>query len=179
MVHYAIFSLVILALGYGLLWIWRRRIDAELAEGAGVELTGLRNSDPDLVEGIDEAQFAKIYHRTLFPRFPAYAFTAVAIFLIGTPVVLGLLNAGVVFGLKWGIIPQPGIAATELYLGAGDASVVRKVNPETLSYILQGWSGFYYFFGLLAFWIGTLILVMRRYHGRTPGTLREEILRAR
>lgn len=179
MAQYILISALVFGLAYGAFYIWRRPVERDIAEGATVEFERLKASDPDLVEGMDEAKFYEIYRAEYYPRFPVYALIALGIFLAGTPIVLGLLSGLVYFGFQWGWIPQPVDAATELYLGSTETSVVRKFNPETLAYILQGWSGFYYFFGLLGFWITTVYFVMKRYHSRTPGTLREEILRAR
>lgn len=177
--QYLLFCIVVLGLGYGALRYWSRRIEREIAEGAATEYKTLQDVDPDLIKGLDADGFAAIYRKTTYPRFPAYALSAIGIFMIGTPLALGIMSAIAYLSVEWGFVPTAKTAATELYLGADETSVVRKVSVDTVAYIAQGWGGFYYFFGLLAFWIGTLFFVMRRYHQRTPGTLREEILRAR
>lgn len=179
MIQFLLFAALVFGISSGLFWLWKRPVERDIAEGAQTAFQNLSEKDPDLMEGLNETNFAVIYRRTHYPRFPAYALIAFGIFLAGTPIALAILSAIAHLASTVGIIPQPGDAATELYLGSGETSVVRKFNPETLSYILQGWAGFYYFFGLLGFWLGTVYFVMKRYHLRAPGTLREEILRAR
>ena len=129
-----------------------------------------------LLRGMDEDAFRAVYARVETPRFPAYALVATTAFVLGTPLVMGVLSA-----FSFLFTPQDvGRAALQLQMGeGGTASMANRVSTEELQYILQGWSGFYYFFGLLAFWILTLIVVLRRYHARTPGLLREEVLRSR
>ena len=148
--------------------------DASLALAMGRQLDLARQSP--LLEGTDEAAFTKAYARVETPRFPAYALVAVTAFVLGTPVMLGVLGAvSSLFGA-----PDTGQAAMALQLGeGGTANVARRVSTEELQHVLEGWSGFYYFFGFLAFWILILVAVMRRYHARTPGLLREEVSRSR
>ena len=165
----------LLALAWGLHWLWRRRVAAEVAEGAAAEYARFARQDPALVEGMDEAAFARVYARVETPRFPAYALTAVTAFVLGTPLLLGVLG-GLTFLFE---PPDVGRAAMQLQMNDGTARLAGQVSTEELQYILQGWSGFYYFFGFLAFWILILIATMRRYHARTPGLLREEVLRSR
>ncbi|MEM9421871.1 MAG: hypothetical protein AAF986_05095 [Pseudomonadota bacterium] len=179
MLTYILVTALIIGAVYGVFRLWQRRIDEDLAIGAKADWEMLSSSDPTLLKGLDEPAFQTIYHKTHVPRFPAYVAAAIIMFLVGTPAVLSLLEAIAYFGLRFGIVPQPGDAATQLYLNAEGASVIRRVSPEALSYILQGWAGFYYFFGMLTFWIGLVYVLMTRYHRRTPGTLREEIIRAR
>lgn len=129
-----------------------------------------------LLAGMPPDAFRRIYGRVETPRFPAYALAAVTAFVLGTPLVLGVLG-----GLSFLFEPEDvGRAAVQLQMGdGGAANLASQVSTEELQYILQGWSGFYYFFGLLAFWIIILVVVMRRYHARTPDLLREEVLRSR
>lgn len=169
----------LLAAAYGLYRLWRRGIDADLREGAGVEYERLRRTDPDLLKDMAPDAFADVYMRTEVPRFPAYALATAALFLGATPLVLGLFNGLAVLMLDSGVVPASQETATSLYLNADGASVLRKTDPETIAYVLEGWAGFYLFFVMLGFWLSVLAIMMRRYHGRTPGTLREEILRAR
>ena len=168
-------ALALLAIAWSLYWLWRRAVDRDLAEGAAAEYERFSRQEPALVEGMDQAAFARVYARVETPRFPAYALAATTAFVLGTPLMLGVLG-----GLSYLVEPPDmGRAATSLQLNDGTASLANRVSTEELQYILQGWSGFYYFFGLLAFWIVILIVTMRRYHARTPGFLREEVLRSR
>lgn len=179
MFTYFLITGFIFGAAYGAYWLWRRRVDEDLSVGAQTDWDHLRQTQPDLLADLDEDRFGALYAKANLPRFPAYALAALGTFLAGTPIMLGLLNAGAYVSLRLGVVPQPGDAAVDLYFNADGASFVRRVSPEALSYILQGWSGFYLFFGLLIFWMGTVYVLMRRYHTRTPGTLKEEILRAR
>lgn len=167
--------LLILAGGY---WVWARRVEAEIAEGAGVELARLQRTDPELVEGVDAEKFHAVYRRVQFPRFPAYALACISTFLLATPVFFALL-AGLAWALQEsGIAPQPRDIVGHFQIGDGVAQMLHA-PPETMQYYIQDVSGFFYFFGLLAAWTLVVIVFMRRYHQRAPGDLREEILRAR
>ena len=167
--------LALLAAAWGLHWLWRRKVAAEVAEGAAAEYARFQRQEPGLVEGMDQARFARVYARVETPRFPTYALAATTAFVLGTPVLLGVLG-----GLSALFEPPDvGRAAVRLQMNDGTARLANQVSTEELQYILQGWSGFYYFFGLLAFWILILAVTMRRYHARTPDFLREEVLRSR
>ncbi|MEM9232607.1 MAG: hypothetical protein AAGA69_00030 [Pseudomonadota bacterium] len=179
MLFYLLFCAIVIGGGYGLHHYWAGRIKADLQYGAKEDFARIQRTDAPLLEGLDEGQFEQIYTETHFPRFPAYVLATVGIFLLGSPIILGLLAGLAYYAAEWGWIPQPGDVATDLYLGAGDASIIRRTDTETLSYIVEGFSGFYYFFGLLFFWMAVVWFVMRRYHKRAPGDLREEVLRRR
>ena len=169
-------AVLILAACWGLFWLWRRGVEREIDEGAAHEFERLGRQEPDLVAGMDAPALRAAYARVERPRFPAYALAAVTAFVLGTPLVLGVL--GGVSGALAG--PDYGEAAIRLQIGEGGAArLANEVSTEELQYVLQGWSGFYYFFGLLLFWILVLAVTMRRYHARTPGFLREEVLRSR
>lgn len=177
MLYYLLFCAFVIGSGYALHHFWQKKIRAELDVGASHEAERLRRADAALMDGVSDEDFRQHYTSANLPRFPGYLLATVAAFLIGTPVLLGLLNAIAYYAGRWGLVPQPGEVATDLYLGSGDASIIRKSDPETLSYIVQGFSGFYYFFGLLGFWILVVYLVMRRYHKKAPGSVDEEIRR--
>ncbi|MBB4657980.1 hypothetical protein [Parvularcula dongshanensis] len=171
---------VLLGLLWALHWLWRRRIEAELTEGAAGEYERHRARDPELMEGMTLERFRAIYARVERPRYPTYLLGAITAFALGTPVLLALMSGAAYYAQRAGLIAQPGEAANRIYFSdSGTASIARRVSPEALSYILQGWAGFYYFFGLLFFWILIVAVAMRRYHARTPGFLREEVLRSR
>ncbi|MFN2108695.1 MAG: hypothetical protein ACK2UI_03450, partial [Anaerolineae bacterium] len=92
-----IFLLVILVfcgLAIGAYLLWKRRIDADLADSAAQEYEHLTRTDPALMEGLDEAGFRQIYERVERPRSPGYAVATIVAFLLGTPVFLGLLTGG-------------------------------------------------------------------------------------
>ncbi|MEM9286560.1 MAG: hypothetical protein AAGA39_11805, partial [Pseudomonadota bacterium] len=80
---------------------------------------------------------------------------------------------------RTGVIPQPAAAAQQIKLTADGIKLVREADLDALQYILQGWGGFFFFFSLLLFWVGVFVWVMRRFHSQRPGSLRDEILRAR
>lgn len=179
MLYYLLFCAVVIGGGYGALHYWQRRIRADLSIGAKEEFARIGRTDEALIEGLGEADFEIIYTETNMPRFPDYLLATVGTFLLGSPIILGLLAGLAYYVQQWGWVPQPNDMAAELYLGSGDASLLRKTTPETLSYIIEDMAGFYYFFGLLFFWIAVVYVLMRRYHKKAPGDLREEILRRR
>lgn len=179
MLIYLLICAVIIGGGYGLHEYWRRKVTEDLHHGARTDYEVFQRHDAKLLDGMDEERFREIYVASQIPRFPSYVLLTVAVFLIGTPVIMALLAGFAFYAGEWGIIPQPGDVATELYLGAGDASLIRKASPETLTYMIQDYAGFYYFFGLLFFWLAVVYVVMRRYHKRMPGSVREEIMRSK
>ncbi|WOI53241.1 hypothetical protein [Parvularcula sp. LCG005] len=179
MIGYILFCILFLGACAGIYWYWFRKVSEDLAVGAQAELAHLRKADPALVSDLDDDAFARIYTRVNQPRFPLYALVTVAIFLVGTPIVLILMSAFSYYSLLWGWTPQPNEVALDLYLTADSTSLVRKASPEQLAYMVQDYAGFYYFFGLLIFWIAIAYLTMSQYHRRAPGSLREEVLRSR
>lgn len=178
MLTYILVTLLIGGLGYAGLHFWQKRIQEEVVEGAEFEYTHYARNESELVDHLNKDEFSTIYARVHSPRFPAYAYVTVMIFLIGAPILLAIQSGLAYLSVRWGLIPQPGDAATSLYLNADGASIIRRTDTTTLSYILQGWSGFYYFFGLLFFWIGLVTVMMRRYHRRSTGSLRDELMRS-
>ena len=215
MTEYLLVVSPLLAVAWGLHFLWRRRVEAELSEGAAAEYerlvlmdqkaarattTAARLDDraPDdpelaafrasplarlvgqkpLMTGVSPEGFAPVFARTERPRFPTYALAAATIFAVGTPIVLGLLNVGSMM-IERSAEVDYGRTAARLQSGEGGFSVARSMDLTQLQYVLEGFAGFYYFFGLALFWIATVALVMRRYYRRMPGSLREEVLRAR
>ena len=215
MIPYLLIVSLLLAAAWGAHYAWRRRIEAELAEGAAAEyerlvlmdqkadratrtaahledrpeddaeLVAFRASplatmvgQKPLMTDVTPEGFAPLFARTERPRFPTYALAAVTVFALGTPVVLGLLNVGAML-IERSADVDYGRVATRLQTGEGGFSVARSMDLTQLQYVIQGFAGFYYFFGLALFWITTVALVMRRYYRRMPGSLREEVLRAR
>lgn len=179
MLSYLLFSALVIGAGYGLHHYWQRRLHAELTDGAEVEFTRLSNANQTLMDGVEKPHFAQIYRAALMPRFPAYALAAVAIFLLGSPIALGLLAGLAHYAVEWGWVPQAQTVATDIYLGSGNASVIRKADPDVLYYLVQNFAGFYYYFGLLFFWIAVVYFLMKRYHRNAPGSLEDEVRRAK
>lgn len=180
MLAYFLAVAAVLAVLWGVYWLWRRKVGAEVAEGAASEYARLSRQPDGYLRDVDEAAFARVYARVQTPRFPGYLLGALTTFLVGTPVFLGLISIGIYLAERGELIAQPGEAASEIYFSdAGVATVARRVSPEALSYILQGWSGFFYYLGLLFFWVLIAWFFMSRYHRRTPGLLREEVSRSR
>lgn len=172
--------LAILGVAYGAYWWWKRQVIADIDEGAQAEFERLSRQDATLMAGLDEPKFRKIYEATEMPRFPGYAVATLATFLLGTPIFLALLAWGDVMMNTTGMIPAPGEVVTRLAIDdTGSTRVMADVPPEALQYYVEDLGGFYYFFGLLLFWIAIVVFFMRRYHARTPGSLRDEIIRAR
>lgn len=179
LLNYYLVVLVILGLWYGAYRFWRRRIDDDVKEGARVEYDLLKRKDPELLEGLSEDRFTDIFGMVETPRAPFFTWLAVAIFLLGAPLVLALNTMVIRFLEVTGVIPQPAEQAQQLKLTADGIKLVREADLDALQYILQGWGGFFSFFSLLFFWVVVFYAVMRRYHSRRPGSLREEVLRSR
>lgn len=168
------------AIAYGGYYFWKRHVEADLAEGAVEEWSRLQRADPELVHGLDQPRFAAIYRQVEMPRFPGYAVAVIIVFLLGTPVFLSLLTAGDYLLTEYVFVPPADGQETNIFIDdTGQTRVFSDVPPEAAMYYIEDLGGFYYFFGLLAFWIGIVWFFMRRYHGRTPGSLRDEIIRAR
>ncbi|MCI5048287.1 MAG: hypothetical protein MRY59_12360 [Aquisalinus sp.] len=180
MFSYIIFCLVVVGGLYGLYRWWTARIDGELAEGAAFEYDRLKSAEPEFLNDLSAADFAKIYTKAERPRAPGYWLAVVSTFLIGSPLMMGLLAGGDWAMHRFGIIPNPSEVVASLMLDdSGQTRVVNDIPPEALQYYVHDLGGFYYFFGLLIFWIGVVWFFMRRYHQRRPGLLRDEIIRAR
>ena len=212
--YFLVVSLLLIG-AWGLHYLWRRRVEAELSEGAAAEYERLVAMDekaaratetaarldgraPDdtelaafrasplatmvgqkpLMAGVTPERFAPVFARTERPRFPTYLLGAVTVFAVGTPIVLGLLNVGAAM-IERSADVDYGRTAARLQAGEGGFSVARSMDLTQLQYVIQGFAGFYYFFGLALFWITTVAVVMRLYYRRMPGSLREEVLRAR
>lgn len=170
---------VVVAVLWGLYWLWVRRIDAEIAEGAAVEWEKLQEQDKALVEGLDRAIFDAIYRRVHFPRGPGYALSALSCFLISLPVTFGLLAAGLLIADRFGFSPAPSDIAQRYLVEGESMRFITAAPPETALYWIRDLGGFYYFFGVLAVWLLIVAFFTRRYHARRPGYLRDEILSAR
>jgi hypothetical protein len=176
--YYAL-VLLVLAVWYGLYRLWRRRVEADAAEGAKVEYQRYQRQEPQLIEGLDEDRFRSLYQRAEVPQQPLYTLAAVGIFLLLAPFVLALTTLTIGWMEVAGIIPQPAEAAQQLRLSSEGIRLVARADLEALQLILMGWGGFFSFFALLIFWVAVFFAVMRHYHRTRPGSLREEVLRSR
>ncbi|MEO1042178.1 MAG: hypothetical protein AAFX52_07800 [Pseudomonadota bacterium] len=179
LVFYYLTVLVILGGWFALYRLWRKRVDDDAAAGASFEFERLGRQDPDLIEGLDLPGFTAIYARVVTPRAPAHILMAAGIFLLFVPIILGTTTLTIRLMEVTGVIPQPAAAAQQLKLTADGIKLVREADLDALQYILQGWGGFFFFFSLLLFWALVFFWVMRRFHSKRPGSLRDEILRAR
>lgn len=162
-----------------LYWRWRQRVEAEIAEGAEIEWAHLQASEPALVANLDRAKFNEIYHRVHFPRFPGYVLACLGAFVASLPISFGLLAAGVAIAERFHLTPSSVELADRLLVEDGRMRLVRSATPEAAAYYVSDLAGFYYFFGVLVVWMLIVYFIMRRYHGRRPGYLRDEILRSR
>lgn len=168
-----------IALSGGLYWLWRRRVDAEVAEGAAYEWALLSKNEPELVAGLDEARFRAIYAQVHTPRFPAYALGAVATFLATLPLTLAALSMIQWAAAKAGLTPEPYEIVRYVHLGQFTEPQTGQCNQECQLQIAESFSGFYYFFGVLIAWLAVVYVFTRRFHARRPGYLRDELIRAR
>jgi hypothetical protein len=160
-------------------WRWRRMIDAEVAEGAAIEWAHLQKHEPEFLTGVSEEKFREIYALVHTPRFPGYALAMVTTFFVSLPVTFAVL-ALVMWGAQAvGAVPEPVDVANRLFLEDGKLLFFRSTPPEAALYYIRDVSGFYYFFGVLAAWLGIVAFFMRRFHRRRPGYLRDEIIRIR
>lgn len=172
--------LVFLGLFYGVYRYWKAGVEGEIVEGAAYEYERLSRQDPDLIKGLDEKSFVGFYRTVEMPRLPGYVLAIFVTFIIGTPLMLVALSAGDWAMNHFDMIPQPNDVVTRFLLEEdGTARLVKDVSPEALQYYVRDLGGFYYFFGMLGFWVAIVWLFMYRYHSRAPGLLREEILRGR
>jgi len=158
---------------------WRKKIDAEIAEGAAVEWTYMLDHEREFVEGMSEEQFRKVYARVHRPRFPGYALAALATFFAALPVAFVALTLALKGAEQLGVVPEPIDVADRLLIEDGALVFFRDTPPDAALYYLRDLSGFYYFFGVLIIWLFIVWFYMRRYHRRRPGYLRDELIRER
>ncbi len=155
---------------------WARRVSAEIAIGATTAFARLQDEEPALLAGIGEAEFAALYHRVTFPRFPKYFLVSLALFVLALPAVFGVLSA-TLWGLEQiGAFAEPVELAKYVPLGEGKTVEGRAQREEMALYLAKDYAGFYYFFGVIGAWLCIVAVMMRRYHGRRAGDLRDELL---
>ena len=172
----SVFALAAMSAAY---WRWRRRINAEIDEGARIEWAHLQKNEPDFVAHLDENSFREIYARVNAPRFPGYALAAVATFIVSLPIIFVALTAILLGAEAVGILPAEADTAERLFVEDGKLIFFRETPPEAALYYIRDLAGFYYFFGVIFAWLAVVAFYMRRYHARRPGYLRDEIIRAR
>jgi len=158
---------------------WARRLEAEIAEGAEFEWSRLQTADPEILDGLDRAQFDAIYRRVHFPRFPGYALACFTSFVVSLPVSFGLLVGGLAAADALGMTPESADIAKRFLVEDGRMRFIHAAPSEAALYFIRDLGGFYYFFGVLFIWLLIVAFFMRRYHARRPGYLRDEILRSR
>jgi hypothetical protein len=179
LITYYLSALVILGVWYALYRLWERRLTEDIAAGAEVEYDRLGRTDPALLEGLDRKRFETIYRRVELPLAPSHTFIAVAVFLLGAPIILAITTLSIRFLERTGVIPQPAEQAQQLKLSADGIRLIQRADLTALELILQGWGGFFTFFALLLFWVVVFYALMKRAHSRRAGSLREEVLRSR
>lgn len=180
MTNYLIGTAILVGLIWAVYFYWRRIVHSELREGAEFEYSRFVKSDPDLLKGLDQAGFHAIFHRTEMPRRPLYVAGAVSTFLIGTPIFMGAL-AGLDYMMnRFGLIPRPADMAGVFLLKAdGTVRFFKNLPEEGALMYIENFGGFFYFFGLLGFWLFILWFFMNHYYKNAPGALRDEIIRHR
>ena len=159
--------------------LWSKQVAEEMKGGAEVQWGVLSAQSPDLLAGLDQQRFAEIYRATHFPRAPGYALYCYTALVLGTPVLLGLFSACLAVASALGLRPEPfhihGFFST---LGGGAADLVAT-QPEIFRYLRFDAAGIYIFFGMILGWVAVVSYFARRFYKTAPGSLREEIIRAR
>lgn len=184
MLSFYVTMLLVLLIATGIFWRWRENVRTEIREGAAIEWANLQKNEPEFLEGYDEAGFNEVYNRVYEPRFPGYALAAFATFILSFPVILIALTALAFAASALGAIPEPIDVARQMNLEGGEIKILgQSIDEQTryqaALYYIRDLSGFYYFFGILISWLGIVAFFMRRFHGRRPGYLRDEVIRSR
>lgn len=158
---------------------WSKKIEAEIVEGAALEWTRLEDNAATMIEGHDRASFDNVYRKVHFPRFPKYALAIAAAFVLALPAVFGALSGALWVGERVGVVAEPADLAKYVPLSDGKTPAQSAYNEERALYLAKDFAGFYYYFGLFAAWLTIVAVFMRFYHQRAPGSLREELVRAK
>ena len=170
---------VVLALCWGGYFYWRRKIDAEIAEGAEIEWAHFQKHEPEFVKGYSKEKFFAVFDRVNRPRFPTYALAAFSTFLATLPISFGALVVVLWIAEKLGMTPAPVETAERFFLQDGEMIFFKDTPPEAALYYARDLGGFYYFFGVLFVWLVIVAIFMHRFHKTRPGYLRDEIIRSR
>ncbi len=179
MIGFFVFVAFALAVAAGAYWWWRRKIAAEVAEGAAIEWAHYRKTDPEFLEGVSEEKFREVYARVHTPRFPGYALAMAVTFFASLPVTFAALVLFLMIGEKLGLAPAPIEIVQAVNLGEAKSPESWQCNTQCQLQVAASYAGFYYFFGMLASWLLIVAFFMRRFHARRPGYIRDEIIRAR
>lgn len=159
-----------------LYWRWSIKASADISESAGIEWERLQEADPELVAGLDEPRFRAVFRRVHFPRFPKYALSIATGFVVALPATLALLSMFAFLFDKIGLSADANALAKSIPI-SGSVAGVSKDEGETIAlYYVQDVLKFYYYFGVVFAWLAVVFVVMRRYHRRRPGYLRDELL---
>jgi len=103
-----------------------------------------------LPQGLNQADYEKIYMRVYGPRYQTYMFFGVMAILIGSPIAMYILQQG-------------------LNMAYHMSGQNRAIEPGYLV-----WQTLL-FFSLIFIWVGIGYVVARIYHSKTPGNLQYEI----
>ncbi|MCA8887578.1 MAG: hypothetical protein KDA46_02035 [Parvularculaceae bacterium] len=160
-------------------WRWAKKVDGEIATGAGVEWARLQSADPAIIDGLSEDEFTAVYRRVHFPRFPKYALAAIAGFTLALPFVFALLSFAYWAGEATGVLASPSELSQMTPISGAAVLAAQESREDVAMYLAQNFFGFFYFFGILAAWLAIVAAVMHRYHSRQPGYLRDELIRVR
>ena len=175
---FTLLAVLLAAAGGGYVY-WRRKVGAEIAEGAAYEWAHFQAHEPDFVAGVSEEKFREVYARVNTPRFPGYALAILATFIAALPVIFAALTLVMLVAGKLGMAPAPVEIVRVVHLGETNTPAIGQCNAQCQLQVAAAFAGFYYFFGVLAAWLGIVAFYMRRFHKRRPGYLRDEIIRAR
>lgn len=173
-----VFACLIAAASGGYFY-WAKRVRGQIAEGAKIAFQRYQDKEPAFVDGITLTEFEAAYHKAKFPRFPKYFLVAMALFAVALPAVFGVLSGIIWIGEQAGMIAEPAELAKYVPIGEAQTTIGQAEREEVALYLAKDFAGFYYFFGVIFAWMGIVTLVMRRYHQRRPGDVREEVIRVR
>ena len=160
-------------------WRWSKRIEEEIREGADAEWARLSGDADKSVQGFSKDHFAAVYRKVHFPRFPKYALGIIVAFAAALPIVFVLLGGFLWAADNMGLLAEPAELAKYVPLSDAEDPQKRAYREERALYLAKDFAGFYYYFGVFFAWLGVVAFFMRRYHAHAPGSLREELIRAR
>ncbi|MGF1542961.1 MAG: hypothetical protein ACFB00_00360 [Parvularculaceae bacterium] len=167
------------ALAAAAYWRWSRNVAAEIAEGAEATWARMQAQEPELLAGVDRSTFDAIYARANAPRFPKYALACAAAFALALPATFAVLSGAAFLGERAGVFAPPAEIARYIPLDEVRSAADDGGRDERALYIAESFAGFYYYFGVVAVWLAIVAVAMRKFHLRRPGTLRDELIRAR
>ena len=139
----------------------------QVRRDADEEWSAYRTTWPHLAEGLDLERYRDAYVRAHAPRASIYAAAVFVIAGLATPLALGLLAT------LWRFLRQAALSGFDATQDPVLAAIVKHSEEGLLV-----WQ-FYLFFGVVAFWVIAIALVVRRYHARRPGSFDVELERVR